>query len=45
MLERLAAECKRITVGASDRRWQSDCEEWQDLNEAYEAYVDDHRHE
>jgi tetratricopeptide (TPR) repeat protein len=45
MLERLAAECQRITVGASDRSWQSDCEEWQDLNEAYEAYVDDHRHE
>jgi tetratricopeptide (TPR) repeat protein len=37
MLERLAVECQRIAV--SDRSWQSDCAEWQDLNEAYEAYV------
>ena len=41
MLDRLAAECERIAAGASDRSWQSDCEEWQDLNEAYEAYVSD----
>jgi tetratricopeptide (TPR) repeat protein len=39
MLDRLAAECQRIAVAASERSWQSDCEEWQDLNEAYEAYV------
>lgn len=39
MLDRLAAECQRIAVGASDRGWQSDCAEWQDLHEAYEAYV------
>jgi tetratricopeptide (TPR) repeat protein len=39
MLDRLAAECQRIAVGASDRPWQSDCEEWRDLNQAYEAYV------
>jgi tetratricopeptide (TPR) repeat protein len=41
MLDRLAAECQRIAVGASDRSWQSDCEEWQDLNETYETYVFD----
>jgi tetratricopeptide (TPR) repeat protein len=39
MLDRLAAECQRIAVGANHRDWQSDCEEWQELNEAYEAYV------
>jgi tetratricopeptide (TPR) repeat protein len=39
MLHRLAAECQRIAVGATDRSWQSDCEEWHELNEAYEAYV------
>jgi tetratricopeptide (TPR) repeat protein len=39
VLHRLAAECQRIAVGATDRSWQSDCEEWQELNEAYEAYV------
>jgi tetratricopeptide (TPR) repeat protein len=36
MLERLEVECKRILAGAGT--WQSDCEEWQDLHEAYEAY-------
>jgi tetratricopeptide (TPR) repeat protein len=41
MLDRLAAECQRITIGAGDRAWQSECEEWQDLSEAYEAYVSD----
>jgi tetratricopeptide (TPR) repeat protein len=39
LLDRLASECQRIAVAATDRDWQSDCEEWQDLNEAYEAYV------
>ena len=41
ILDRLAAECQRISVGASDRSWQSDCDEWEDLNQAYEAYVSD----
>ena len=45
MLERLAAECQRIAVDASDRGWQSDCAEWQDLNQAYEAYVVDRPHQ
>ena len=40
MLDRLGAECQRIAIGASDDGgWRSDCEEWQELNEAYEAYV------
>ena len=40
MLDRLAAECQRIAVGAiADGGWQSRCEEWQDLNDAYQAYV------
>jgi tetratricopeptide (TPR) repeat protein len=39
LLDRLASECQRIAVAATERNWQSDCEEWQDLNEAYEAYV------
>ena len=41
MLDRLASECQRIAAGTSDRSWQADCEEWQDLNEAYEAYLAD----
>ena len=39
MLERLAAACQRIAVGATEGGWQSGCEEWQELNEAYEAYI------
>jgi tetratricopeptide (TPR) repeat protein len=41
MLDRLAAECRRIAVAASARSWQSECEEWQDLNAAYEGYLSD----
>lgn len=40
MLDRLAAECQRIAVGATaDGGWRSGCEEWQDLHDAYQAYV------
>lgn len=40
MLDRLAAECQRIAGGATDDGgWQSGCEEWQELNEAYQAYI------
>lgn len=40
MLDRLAAECQRIAVGApTGDAWQSDCEEWQELEEAYQSYV------
>jgi tetratricopeptide (TPR) repeat protein len=39
MLDRLAAECQRIAVGAAGSgTWQSGCEEWQELKEAYDAY-------
>jgi tetratricopeptide (TPR) repeat protein len=37
LLQRLATECRRIADGAD---WQADCEEWQDLKAAYEAYRD-----
>ena len=33
--QRLATECRRIADGAD---WQADCEEWQDLKAAYDAY-------
>jgi tetratricopeptide (TPR) repeat protein len=39
MLDRLAAECQRIAVGVAGGGWQSGCEEWQELNEAYRAYI------
>jgi tetratricopeptide (TPR) repeat protein len=39
MLDRLVVECQRIDVSATDGDWQASCEEWQDLNEAYQAYV------
>jgi tetratricopeptide (TPR) repeat protein len=39
MLDRLVVECRRINVSATDGGWQASCEEWQDLNEAYEQYV------
>ena len=39
MLDRLVVECQRIS--ATDGGWQASCEEWQDLNEAYQAYVSD----
>jgi tetratricopeptide (TPR) repeat protein len=35
LLQRLATECRRIADGAD---WQADCEEWQELKAAYEAY-------
>lgn len=38
-LERLEVECRRIAPDATDGGWQSDCEEWQELSQAYEAYV------
>ena len=38
-LDRLGVECKRIAADALNDGWQSGCEEWQELNEAYEAYV------
>jgi tetratricopeptide (TPR) repeat protein len=39
MLDRLALECQRIAASATGDGWQADCEEWQDLNEAYQTYV------
>jgi tetratricopeptide (TPR) repeat protein len=40
MLDRLAVECQRIAVGAAAvATWQSGCEEWQELKEAYDSYV------
>jgi tetratricopeptide (TPR) repeat protein len=38
-LERLEVECRRIAPAATDGGWQADCEEWQDLSEAYQAYL------
>ena len=38
-LERLEVECRRIASAATDGGWQESCEEWQDLSEAYEAYI------
>lgn len=39
MLDRLVVECQQSAPGATDGDWQAGCEEWQDLHEAYEAYV------
>jgi tetratricopeptide (TPR) repeat protein len=39
MLDRLEVECRLVAVSAASDGWQSDCEEWQDLREAYETYV------
>jgi tetratricopeptide (TPR) repeat protein len=39
MLERLEVECQRIAPAATGGHWQTDCEEWQELSEAYDAYV------
>ena len=36
LLERLATECRRIASGTGD--WRATCEEWQDLNAAYDAW-------
>jgi tetratricopeptide (TPR) repeat protein len=38
-LERLEVECRRIAPAATDGGWQENCEEWQDLSEAYDAYL------
>jgi tetratricopeptide (TPR) repeat protein len=40
MLERLAAACQQIAVGAAAGGWQAGCEEWQELQDAYQAYVE-----
>jgi tetratricopeptide (TPR) repeat protein len=40
MLDRLAAECQQVTVRATAADGSpSDCEEWQELKEAYDSYV------
>ncbi|MGH6900518.1 MAG: tetratricopeptide repeat protein [Geminicoccaceae bacterium] len=39
MLDRLELECRRVASDATDGGWQSDCEEWQELSAAYQAYV------
>jgi len=36
LLGRLATECRRIASGVGD--WRASCEEWQDLNAAYDAW-------
>jgi tetratricopeptide (TPR) repeat protein len=41
MLDRLALECQQVAATAAGDSWQADCEEWRDLNEAYEAYLTD----
>jgi tetratricopeptide (TPR) repeat protein len=40
MLDRLAVECQRIAVGAAAvAAWQSGCEEWLELKEAYDSHI------
>jgi tetratricopeptide (TPR) repeat protein len=39
MLDRLEVECRLVAVDAANDGWQSSCEEWRDLSEAYAAYV------
>lgn len=39
-LERLATACRRTAVEADGAGWQADCEEWQELKAAYDAYLD-----
>jgi tetratricopeptide (TPR) repeat protein len=38
-LDRLEVACRRVARDATTGARQSDCEEWQELSEAYEAYV------
>lgn len=38
MLDRIEIECRRIATAASNDAWQSDCEEWQELDAAYRAH-------
>jgi tetratricopeptide (TPR) repeat protein len=35
LLQRLETECRRVADGAD---WQAECEEWQDLKAAFDAY-------
>ena len=35
LLQRLETECRRVADGAD---WQSECDEWQDLKAAFDAY-------
>jgi tetratricopeptide (TPR) repeat protein len=39
MLDRLAAECQQVAPRAAAAGSQPDCEEWQELKQAYDAYV------
>jgi tetratricopeptide (TPR) repeat protein len=39
VLDRLAAECKRIAVGFTNGDWKSGCEAWQELKAAFEAHL------
>jgi tetratricopeptide (TPR) repeat protein len=39
MLDRLAVACMRTAADASGGTWQGGCEEWQELNDAYEGYL------
>jgi tetratricopeptide (TPR) repeat protein len=40
MLDRLAAECRQVAVGATAvATWEAGCAEWRELKEAYDAYV------
>jgi tetratricopeptide (TPR) repeat protein len=40
MLDRLADECQQVAIRATTAAGsQSDCEEWQELKQAYDAYV------
>jgi tetratricopeptide (TPR) repeat protein len=40
MLDRLAAECQQVAIGATTGdAWQSGCEEWQELKEAYDSHL------
>ena len=38
-LDRLEVACRRTAAAGSDGGWQSGCEEWQELSEAYEGYL------
>jgi tetratricopeptide (TPR) repeat protein len=38
MLDRIEIACRRVAAAASNDGWQSDCEEWQELDAAYRAH-------
>ncbi len=40
VLDRLQAVCKRMTVGFSNGGWKSGCEEWVQLKQVYEHYLE-----